>query len=112
MHLKVDGHALIAGLATLRNRRKLPPARIQACPQSMGKLADVRCGDVAFQVPVFDRRCWSDTVEFDGKLLGDLLKIPADDLFMDICRVEYIAGRIVFAENLTAPAKIVPSEEG
>lgn len=107
MHLKLDGHALLAGLVAIRGKRKLPVASIRACPHAMGKRAEVTCGDLQFEVPVFDRRCWSDTVEFDGALLKSLAAIPADDMFMDVCRVEYIAGRIVFAENISAPAQVV-----
>ena len=107
MHLKLDGHSFLAGLAPLRNKRKLPAATIKACPHQMGKLAEVACGEIRINVPIFDRRCWSDTVEFDGTVLKFLAAIPADDMFMDVCRVEYIAGRIVFAENISVPARVV-----
>jgi hypothetical protein len=107
MHLKLDGHALVAGLASLRGKRKLPTATIRACPHEMGKEAEVTCGELQFSVPVFDRRCWSDTVAFDGSVLKSLASIPADDMFMDVCRVEYIAGRLVFAENISVPAQVV-----
>lgn len=109
MHLKLDGHALLAGLTMLRGKRRLPRAALTACPLVMGKRAEVSCGDFRLTVPVLDRRSWSDTVEFDGSLLKSLASISADDMFMDVCRVEYVAGRIVFAENLSAPACIAPS---
>ncbi len=105
-YLKLDGQTLVAGLASLRSKRKLPIATIKACPLTMGKVAEIACGELQISVPIFDRRCWSDTVEFDGAVLKSLAVIPADDMFMDVCRVEYIAGRIVFAENLSVPACI------
>lgn len=107
MHLKLDGHSFLAGLAPLRSKRKLPVATIKACPHELGKLAEIVCGDIRIDVPIFDRRCWSDTVAFDGAVLKSLAAIPADDMFMDICRVEYIAGRIVFAENISVLATVV-----
>lgn len=107
MHLKLDGHALLGSLAALRSRRKLGKATLTACPLSLGKTAELRCGDWHIHVPIFDRRAWSDTVEFDASILKSLAAIPADDMFMDVCRVEYIAGRIVFAENLSVSATIV-----
>jgi hypothetical protein len=108
MHLKLDGNALVANLAWLRNKRKIPPASIKACPLTMGKLAEFTCGPLHFSIEILDRRHWSGTVEFDGAILKAVALIPADDMFMDVCRVEYIAGRIVFAENLSAPASYVP----
>ena len=107
MHLKLDGHALLAGLAAVHGKRKLPMASIKACPHEMGKRAEVTCGELRFEVPIFDRRCWSDTVVFEGTVLKSLATISPDDMFMDVCRVEYIAGRIVFAENISAPAQVV-----
>lgn len=107
MHLKLDGHSFLAGLTPLRSKRKLPAATIKACPHAMGKVAEVACGEFRINVPIFDRRCWSDIVEFEGAVLKSLAAIPADDMFMDICRVEYIAGRIVFAENISVPARVV-----
>ena len=107
MHLKLDGHALLAGLAAIHGKRKLPMASIKACPHEMGKRAEVACGELRFEVPVLDRRCWSDTVAFEGSVLKSLATISPDDMFMDVCRVEYIAGRIVFAENISAPAQVV-----
>lgn len=107
MHLKLDGHSFLAGLTPLRAKRKLPKASIKACPLTMGKLAEVTCGDFQLSIPIFDRRSWSDTVEFDGAILKSLAEISADDMFMDVCRVEYIAGRIVFAENISVPAWVV-----
>ena len=112
MHLKLDGHSFLSGLAPLRARRKLPKATLTACPHALGKVAEIVCGDFHLDVPVHDRRCWSDTVEFDGAVLASLASIPADDMFMQVCRVEYIAGRIVFADNLTFSARIVADTEG
>jgi hypothetical protein len=104
MHLKVDGNALVAGLFPLRKKRQLPQATITASAAAMGKVAEIRCGAVQFTISVFDRRSWSGVVEFDGAVLKALAMLPGNDLFMDVCRVEYIAGRIVFADNLSAPA--------
>jgi len=108
MHLKLDGYSFLAGLAPLRMKRKLPKATLKACPLTMGKFAELTCGDLKIEIPILDRRCWSDTVEFDGGVLKSLATIPANDMFMDVCRVEYIAGRIVFAENLSVSANVVP----
>jgi hypothetical protein len=108
MHLKLDGNALIAKLAWLRTKRKIPPASIKACPLTMGKFAEVSCGPLHFSIEILDRRQWSGTVEFDGAILKAVALIPAGDMFMDVCRVEYIAGRIVFAENLSTPATYLP----
>lgn len=107
MHLKLDGHSLLAGLAPLRSKRKLPTATLKACPHTLGKLAEITCGEFQVSVPIFDRRCWSEGVAFDGAILKALAAIPADDMFMDVCRVEYIAGRLVFAENISVPAQRV-----
>lgn len=111
MHLKLDGHALVAGLAPLRSVRKPSLATIKACPQELGKLADISCGAMRVSVPIFDRRSWSDTVEFDGAILKSLASLSTDDLFMDVCRVEYVAGRIVFAENISVAARILDREQ-
>lgn len=107
MHLKLDGHAFLASLLPLKAKRKLPRATIRACPHSMGKVAEVSCGDLRIDIPVFDRRSWSDTVEFDGGVLKSLASIPADDMFLDVFRIEVIAGRIVFAENFSVPANVI-----
>jgi hypothetical protein len=107
MYLTLNGHALVKGLGTLRHKRSLPRATLRADAQSMGKSAEVVCGECRFQVPVLDRRHWQGTVAFDGSLLKALAMIAADDLFMDVCRVEFIAGRIVFDANLTGPAQII-----
>ena len=92
MHLKLDGHALVALLSVLRSKRSFPNATIKACPVTMGKVASIDCGPFYCDVPILDSRNWSGTVEFDGAVFRTLSKLPANDLFMDVCRVEYIAG--------------------
>lgn len=109
MHLKLDGNALVANLASLRNKRKIPTASIKACALRLGKVAEVTCGPLQFGVEILDRRSWSGTVEFDGVVLREIAMIPANDMFMDLFRVEFNAGRIVFAENLSAPARFLPA---
>jgi hypothetical protein len=108
MHLKLDGHALVAQLGVLRAKRRFPKATISACPLTMGKVAAIDCGPLHFDVPILDRRNWSGTVEFDGMVFKSLAKLPANDLFMDVCRVEFIGGELIFAECLSASANIVP----
>lgn len=107
MHLKVDGNDMLRKLAPLRGKRRLPRATLSACPQTLGREVVLACGDFLCHVPVLDRRQWSATVEFDGDLLVMLARIPSDDLFMDVCRIEFIAGRLVVAENHTVEACIL-----
>lgn len=108
MYLLIDGHALIAGVATLRTRRKLPPATLRVRQAAACHLAEFSCGPLSVSVPVLDRRHWAGVLTFDGILLKDIARLPVNDLFMTMCLVEFIAGNLTLGETFSGVATVLP----